>query len=421
MSEASDPTHRLDDTADPWHGWNPFDASQRDDLHLHLHRLRSCDPVNLTPIGLWRLTRYADVARLLREVPAGVRTSEGRSYRPQAGPPDDPRERFMLLQDPPDHTRLRKLVSRAFTPRAIDRVRDRIEAVVEACLDRVAAAGSMDVIADLALPVPATVICELLGVPVADRSRFTAWTADATHGLNPNPFPDPAIVARADAAAMALRDYFERLIAERRGQPHADLLSDLIRAEEAGDRLSTDELLSQSIGLLIAGFETTIGLIANGIRTLIRHSDELARLRARPELAASAIEECLRYDGPIPATLRILHADVEFGGKRLPKDAIVLGVLAAANRDPEVFPEPDRFDIERHPNEHLAFGGGAHYCLGAHLARLEARIAIGRLIARFEEPTLASPRVEWGTSFFRVPGRMIVEFRSRPGQAATTG
>jgi cytochrome P450 len=348
----------------------------------------------------------------LRDVPAGVRTRDGRSYRPAAGPRDDPRERFMLLQDPPDHTRLRKLVSRAFTPRAIDRIRSRAERVVDSCLDRIAGDGVLDVVADLALPVPSTVICELLGVPVSDRARFTSWTSDATHTLSPNPFADPVVLARADAAASALRDYFERLIDERRGRPGDDLMSDLIRAEEAGDRLSTDELLAQSIGLLIAGFETTIGLIANGIRTLILHPDELAKLQSRPELAASAVEECLRFDGPIPATLRILHEDAEFGGRRLPKDAVVLGVLAAANRDPEVFREPDRFNIERVPNEHLAFGGGAHYCLGAHLARLEARAAIERLVTRFQNLRLVSPKVEWGASFFRVPGRMLVEFRA---------
>jgi cytochrome P450 len=420
VNEGYSTTELTQDASDPWRGWNPFDPSQRDDLHAHLARLRRSDPVNQTPLGLWRLTRYADVVRLLRDVPAGVRTSDGRSYRPAAGPPDDPRERFMLLQDPPDHTRLRKLVSRAFTPRAIDRIRSRAERVVDACLDRVAGDGVLDVVADLALPVPSTVICELLGVPVSDRARFTQWTSDATHALSPNPFADPAVLARAQAAALSLRDYFERLIAQRRGRPGDDLLSDMIRAEEAGDHLSTDELLAQSIGLLIAGFETTIGLIANGIRTLILHPGELAKLRSRPDLAASAVEECLRFDGPIPATLRILHAEAEFGGRRLPKDAVVLGVLAAANRDPAVFPEPDRFDIERSPNEHLAFGGGAHYCLGAHLARLEARAAIGRFVARFDDLRLTSPTVEWGTSFFRVPGRMLVEFRASD-RATTAG
>ena len=398
---------------DPWCGWNPFDLDQRDDLYTHLHTLRETDPVNLSPIGLWRLTRHTDVVRLLRDTPAGVRTTTGRSFRSSSGAPDDPREQFMLLQDPPTHTRLRKLVSRAFTPRAVARARDSVQRIVTSCLDAVEERGRLDVIADLALPVPATVICEMLGVPTADRDRFTAWTADATHGLNPSPFPDPAVQARADAAADSLREYFEALIAERRKKLSDDLISALIRVEEEGDRLSTTEMLSQSIGLLIAGFETTIGLIGNGVRALIDHPDELAKLVAQPELIDGAVEECLRYDGPIIATLRILHADAEFGGKTLPKDSIVLGVLAAANHDPEVFAEPDRFDIERDASEHLAFGGGVHFCLGSHLARLEARIAIGSLVSRFSGLELESRSVEWGPSFFRVPGQLPVAFRRR--------
>ena len=185
------------------------------------------------------------------------------------------------------------------------------------------------------------------------------------------------------------------------------------RAEEAGDRLSPAELLSQAIGLLIAGFETTIGLIGNGVRALIRHPVEIAKLRAHPELIVSAVEECLRYDGPIILTSRVLHADVAFGRKTIPKNARVWAMLAAANRDPEAFPDPDRFDVERRPNEHLAFGGGPHYCLGAHLARLEGQIAIGALVSRFDDLALVSETVEWGPSLFRVPGRLPVTFRAR--------
>jgi cytochrome P450 len=195
-------------------------------------------------------------------------------------------------------------------------------------------------------------------------------------------------------------------------------LSALIRAEEAGDRLDPLELLSQSIGLLIAGFETTIGLIGNGVRQLILHGDALAKLRARPELIGSAVEECLRFDGPIVLTSRVLHADVEFGGKLLPKNSRVWGMLASANRDPARFPEPDRFDIERKPNDHLAFGGGPHYCLGAHLARTEAQIAIGELVRRFDDLALESDAVEWGPSLFRVPGRLPITFSARKARAS---
>jgi cytochrome P450 len=395
---------------DVWRGCNPFDAAFRDDPYPSLHRLRAVEPVNETPVGIWRLTRYADCVRLLHDVPAGVRTTEG--ALPGVDESLSGQRLFMLQQDPPTHTRLRRLVSSAFTPRAIAALRPSIERIVDDCLDRVEGRGAMDLIADLALPVPSTVICEMMGVPVADRDRFTVWTAKATHGLA-SQFLSPEALAETQAAGMALAGYFQDLIASRKGRLANDLLSALVRAEEAGDRLGPAELISQAIGLLIAGFETTIGLIGNGVRALLRHPGELAKLRARPGLVVSAVEECLRYDGPIILTGRVLHADVEFGGKTIPKGARVWAMLAAANRDPEAFPEPDRFDVERAPNEHLAFGGGAHYCLGAHLARLEGQIAIGALVRRFEGLALASDTIEWGPSLFRVPGRLPISFRPR--------
>jgi cytochrome P450 len=390
---------------DPWLGANPLDPAFRDDPHPALHRLRALDPVNRTPFGIWRLARHADVMRLLREVPCGVRTSDGRIPGLDDEALLEGQGRFMLQQDPPDHTRLRKLVSRAFTPRAVERIRASAERLVDECLAAVSGRDEMDLIADLALPVPSGLICEMLGVPLADRERFAVWTAQATHGLAAGIAP-PAVLAQARAAGEALAAYFEELIAERRRDPREDLLSGMIRAEEEGDRLSPEELISQSIGLLIAGFETTIGLIGNGVRALLLHPAELAKLRARPELTASAVEECLRYDGPIALTVRIVHEDVEFDGKIIPKDSQVFALLTAANRDPEVFPDPDRFDIERSPNPHVAFGGGAHICLGAHLARMEAAIAIGGLVRRFPKLRLISEKVEWGPSLFRVPGRL---------------
>jgi len=398
------------DADDPWRGCNPLDPAFRDDPYPGLRRLREVDPVNLTPIGFWRLTRYADVMRLLYDVPAGTRTTDG--VLPGVDESLSGQRQFMLQQDPPAHTRLRRLVSRAFTPRAISAIRASIQRIVDQCLDQVAPRGEMDVIADLALPVPSTVICEMLGVPVADRDRFTLWTAQATFGLAAGVLP-PEMLAQAAAAGMALAAYFQELIAARRTRLGDDLLSALIRAEEEGDRLSPSELISQAIGLLIAGFETTIGLIGNGVRALVEHPGELAKLRARPEVITSAVEECLRYDGPIILTARVLHADAEFGGKTIPRDAKVWGMLAAANRDPAVFRAPDTFDIERQPNEHVAFGGGAHFCLGAHLARLEGQIAIGSLVARFDDLALLSPTVEWGPSLFRVPGRLPLGFRAR--------
>jgi hypothetical protein len=398
---------------DPWRGANPLDPSFRDDPYPALRRLRETDPVNAAPFGLWRLLRYADIVRLLREANAGVRLSDG-TLPPVPGqdiPGAGLRGGFMLQQDAPAHTRLRRLVSKAFTPRAVEALRPKMQSIVDACLDAVAKSGEMDVIKDLALPVPSTVICEMLGVPLADRERFTLWTAEATHGLAAVLSP-PAVVERAANASLSLAGYFQSLIAERRKDLKDDILSAMIRAEEEGDRLTADELLVQAIGLLIAGFETTIGLIGNGVRALLRHPDQLARLRAEPALLPSAVEECLRFEGPIVLTVRILHEDTEFGGKVIPKNATIFAMLASANRDPERFPDPDRFDIGRTPNEHLAFGGGEHFCLGAHLARLEAQLAIGGLVNRFRDLALVSEKVVWGPSLFRVPGSLPIRFKA---------
>jgi len=393
---------------DGWCGANPADPEFRANPHPYLKQLRERDPVNETPVGVWRLSRYDDCVRLLTQVRTGVRMTDGtfpgENLVPNGGP-----AQFMLQQDPPNHTRLRKLVSKAFTPRAIERLRTRAQEVTDECLTGVAARGQMDVIADLALPVPSTMICEMMGVPITDRARFTEWTADATHLLAAM-FAPPDIIQRGMQAASQLRAYFEALIAERRAHPRDDILGDLIRAEEAGDRLSASELLSQCIGLLIAGFETTIGLIGNGVLTLIRHPDQLALLRRRPELIESTIEECLRFDGPIALTPRFLHEEAEFGGKRIAKDTQVWAMLFAANRDPARFPDPERFDITRENNHHLAFGGGAHFCLGAHLARMEAQVAIGTLVRRLDRLELATDELDWGRSLFRVLGSLPIHF-----------
>ncbi len=396
------------DVADPWLGANPADPALRDDPAPALHRLREIAPVHHSPIGAWRLSRHADCVRLLREVKSGVRYADGRPAigGRASGSPAGPGE-FMLQLDPPSHTRLRRLVSKAFTPRAVERLRERVRENVRVLLDDALARGEMDVIADFALPVPSTVICEMMGVPLEDRPRFTAWTGDATHLLAAEFAPED-VVQRGLAAAGQLALYFQQLIESRRGQSRDDLLSDLIRAEEAGDRLSPSELLVQSIGLLIAGFETTIGLIGNGVYQLARHPGEFDRLRREPALIRTAVDECLRFDGPIGATLRILHEDVEFGGLVIPRDSRVVVLLEAANRDPAKFADPDRFDVSRQPNEHLAFGGGVHMCLGAHLARMEAQEALGALAARTRAIELASEKRVWGRSLFRVPGTLPV-------------
>jgi len=395
----------------PEPAWHGLDFTERDterdqDPFPALHHLREVAPVNLTPIGIWRLSRYADCVRLLRDTPCGVRKSDGTPVGTSMGGSDGGGQ-FMLQQDPPAHTRLRKLVSKAFTPRACERWRPRTREIVAELLAPALEAGELDVIAGLALPVPATVICEMLGVPVADRSRFTAWTSDATH-LLAGDLLEPEQRAKSEASIGDFAAYFQELLEDRRRHLGNDLLSVLIRAEETGDRLSPEELLVQSMGLLVAGFETTIGLIGLGVKNLVANPAELAKLRQRPALTESAVEECLRYEGPIGATTRVLHADAEFGGYVLPKDTTVWPLLWAANHDPERFPEPDRFDVERDATGHLAFGGGTHMCLGAHLARMEAQEAIGGL-ARCTRRVQREPLpITWGRSLFRVPARLDV-------------
>jgi cytochrome P450 len=396
--------------SDPWLGANPIDPEFRANPYPFLKRLRDYDPVNETPIGVFRLTRYEDVVRMLKEVPSGVRLADGTVFG-GINLPGGPSE-FILRQDPPDHTRLRKLMNMGFRPRAVETLRARVGKLVDELLDQAAARGEMDVIADLALPVPSTVICEMMGVPLSDRDQFTDWTASATHLLAAAMAP-PDVLERGFAAAVSLANYFNALIEERRQRLSDDILSDLIRAEEAGDRLSHSELVSQSIGLLIAGFETTIGLIGNGVLALIRHPDQLAKLQAQPELIGQAVDECLRFDGPIPLTTRVTREDTPFGNKIVPRDRPVMCMLYGANRDPEYFPDPDRFDITRKADHHLAFGGGVHFCLGAHLARMEAQAAIGGLAQRFRNFRLRSENLTLGRSLFRVLNELPIAFERR--------
>ncbi len=392
-----------------WHGIDPTrpDPDRWDDPFPSLAELREKAPVHETPIGLWRLLRYRDVVRVLRELPCGVRRSDGTAPGNAMGGVGATGGQFMLQQDPPAHTRLRKLVARAFTPRAAEGWRPRAREIANALVDRALEAGELDAISGLALPVPSQVICEMLGVPLADRDRFTEWTAATTHLLR-GQFLVGEERARKEASAGQLANYFHELIADRRKHLSDDLLSVMIRAEEEGDRLTADELLIQSVGLLVAGFETTIGLIGLGVKLLIDHPSETARLRAEPSLVASAVEECLRFEGPIGMTSRVLHADAVFDGRVIPKDTTVWLSLWGANRDPARFPEPERFDIGRRDNAHLAFGGGTHLCLGAHLARMEAQEAIGALTLRTRSLERAAGKIAWGASVFRVPAALPV-------------
>jgi cytochrome P450 len=305
----------------------------------------------------------------------------------------------MLFRDPPDHTRLRALVSRAFTSSVVEGMRRHIRRVVDGLLDRVQDAGRMDVIADLAYPMPVRVICGMLGVPLGDQEAIREWSADLGRSLDAIGLTTGVeVLERGRAGQRAMSDYFRRLAAERRRRPTDDLLSHLIAAEEAGDHLTEDEVIGTCVLLLFAGHDTTMNLLGNGILALLRAPQEFERLKADPGLIGSAVEELLRYDSPVQRTGRFTRAPVEMGGRMIPEGAIVVVVIGAANRDPAQFPNPDRLDVGRADNRHIAFGYGIHYCLGAPLARVEAQIALGAVIDRLGDLALADLEPEWRES-----------------------
>ena len=362
------------------------------------HLLRTEDPVHQHPLGFWVLTRYEDVVSVLRDA-RFVKEPIAAVVASRMGGATPPVPLSMLERDPPHHTRLRGLVSKAFTPRVVEALRPDIQQIVDGLLDRVAGTHTMDLVEDFAYPLPVVVICQLLGVPVEDRERFKTWGVDIARGLDAILLPpDSEVVQRSGAARRAMIEYFRELIAQRRSSPRDDLLSGLIAAEEVGDKLTEQELLASCILLLVAGHETTVNLIGNGTLALLRHPAELRRLRENPELIGSAVEELLRYDGPVQRTARVASEDVVIGGRTIAKDDLVLPFMGAADRDPAQFPDPDRLNIARADNRHIAFGLGIHFCLGAPLARVEGQIAIGTLLRRLPKLALATERPEYRQS-----------------------
>ncbi|MEZ4719107.1 MAG: cytochrome P450, partial [Caldilineaceae bacterium] len=333
---------------------------------------------------IYFLTRWEDCNRLLRDSRMG--------HGGMGEPPPQQRDLYrmqinwMLFRDPPDHTRLRGLAQRAFTPRMVEQMRAAIQDITDSLLDRVAAKGELDVMADLAYPLPVTVIARLLGVPEADVDTFHAWSDALGRSLDLT--EEEEVYNEASRAAAAFTAFLADLADRRRVEPTDDLLSALVAAEEEGDHLTTDELYATCALLLVAGHETTVNLIGNGTLALLRNPAQLALLRADPSLTRSAVEELLRYDSPVQLTSRIVLAEVEVDGQRIPPGMQLSFMLGAANHDPAVFTDPHTLDIARKPNPHLAFGSGIHYCLGAPLARLEAQIAFDTLLRRFPMLTL---------------------------------
>src|SRR5438128_11557073 len=378
--------------------FNPMDAEFIANPYPTYHRLRAEEPVDHLARRFWVLTRYEVVLVALRD-PRVAKEAIAAFVAARLGFAPPGIGLSMLDRDPPDHTRLRGLVSKAFTPRVVEVLRPHIQRIVDGLLDRVETAGSMDLIEDFAYPLPVIVICELLGVPVEDRDRFKQWGLDIARGLDAIWLPpDSEVAARSMASRHALSDYFRALIAERRASPRGDMLSALIAAEEAGDTLSENELMATCILLLVAGHETTVNLIGNGTLALLRHPDELRRLRENPALIGSTVEELLRYDGPVQRTARIPSAAVTIGGLTIEAGEMVMPFIGAADRDPAHFPDPDRLDIARSDNRHIGFGLGIHFCLGAPLARLEGQIAINTLVQRLPKLALATEHPEYRQS-----------------------
>ncbi|MEU2060853.1 cytochrome P450 [Streptomyces sp. NPDC013455] len=386
-------------------------------------QLREDGPVRRAVIagGLdaWLITRYEDGLAALSDPRLSSDVRDAADPRLIEQLPRFERESMtsnMLRSDPPDHTRLRRLVSQAFTARRVARLRPRVQDIADRLLDAVVPAGRAELVGDFALPLPVTVIGELLGVPADDRYEFQRWTDTMLlRGAEP---PDPAVV---DEAWRRMHAYLTTQLRSKRDRPGDDLLSALISAHDEEQRLNHDELVAMAFLLLVAGYITTVNLIGGGIAALLAHPDQLALLRARPELLPDAVEEFLRYDGPVsPGIARFAREDVEIAGVTIPRGATVLVASAIADRDPARFPDPDTLDVTRHDNGHLAFGHGIHYCLGAPLARLEGQIAIGTVLRRLPDLALAVPPEElgWRPAGLRGPARLPVTFTAGTGRRA---
>lgn len=366
-------------------------------------RLREEAPVTWDPfMHTWVVTRYEDVHFVLKEFSAD-RTPDPKKMEalglPSLGPVADLMARQMLFLDAPDHTRLRKLCMSAFTPRRVEAMEDKVREIAHGLIDQAAKNGECELIADFAEPFPAIVTAGLLGVPLEDHRQLKSWSATFAEMLG-NFQHNPDRIRDVLKCVADMTGYFRDAVREQERNPHDGLIRSLMDAEVDGQRLSEDEVIANTIVTMVGGQETTTNLIGNGILTLTRQPDKMAQLRAHPEIIESAVEELLRYETPSQHTARIVKQDTEIGGKLMKKGEAVMAVMAAGNRDPERFPNPDELDLTRTDNRHLAFGWAAHFCFGAALARMEARISYLALLARMEDIRVAVPEstLEWRTN-----------------------
>jgi cytochrome P450 len=385
--------------------FNPLSPEFIRDPYPHYQRLRTLDPVHVTPFGNFVASRHAEVSLVMRDKRFGKDYVERtiRRYGPDImkEPVFRSMSHWMLQQDPPDHTRLRGLVVKAFTARRVEDMRPRIQQIVDETLDRVAAQGHMDLIEDFAFRLPVTIICDMLGIPADHREVFYNSSRDGGRLLDPVPM-SPAEIAQGNASNAMAQMYFQQLFELRRHSPGDDLTTQLVQAEEDGSKLSNEELTANIILLFGAGHETTVNLIGNGLLALHRNPDQLALLKANPSLITNAVEEFLRYDSSVQLTGRVALEDIEdLGGRKIPKGESVLCLLGSANRDPAVYPDrPEQLDVSRPNVRPLSFGGGIHHCLGAQLARIEAEIAIATLLRRLPNLRLDdAENPEWRPTF----------------------
>jgi pimeloyl-[acyl-carrier protein] synthase len=383
--------------------FNPFLPEFRRDPYPFYRTLQAKHPVYFSPaLRGWILSRYSDVVDVLQDSRFSVDRQQSNMFRrlqPFASLRPDFTEavtRSLLMLDPPDHTRLRRLVNKAFTPRVVENLRPRIQAIVDELLDRVEKQKQMDLIRDLAYPLPVIVISEMLGIAPEDHAKFKEWSDALTALVDPMQAENG--MGPAQEAYVQLAAYLRRVFEERRLSPRQDLISALVSVDEQGDTLTDAELLSLSALILGAGHETTTNLLGNAVVALLRNPGERRRLQDDPSLITSAVEEFLRYDSPVQLTDRVATQDCEIAGRGVRKGVLVAVVLAAANRDPERFADPDRLDVGRQDNHHVAFGHGVHFCLGAALARTEAQIAVSTLLRRFPDFDGETDPREWKRS-----------------------
>lgn len=384
----------------------------REDPYPHYERFRGPSPLLRVADTIWFALGHADVTALLRH--PKLSTDESHAATEADRTEEDPnRVRSLLFMDPPEHTRLRGLVARAFTTRRIEDLRATTQAIATELVDAMAQhAGVVDLIKAFAYPLPVRVICALLGVPPEDEATFTAWSRGIARSVDPTILRSPEIEATIAEARRGLQAYLGELLAARRRKPGDDLLSALAAVEADGDRISPRQIVALAQLLLVAGHETTVNLIGNGTLALLRNPDQVARLRRFPELAGSAVDELLRFDSPVQITQRVVIEDMEVVGCPVKAGNEIMLVLGAANRDPVVFPDPRRLDIARDARRHVAFGGGFHHCLGAALARMEGEIAFSTLLQRFGRIELAGTPTRRPTFTLRGLERLPVALSS---------